>query len=118
MDRWCRALTVFLPLCIAGCVPPPAADLSQPPGGPHVVLSNGGSVINASNTQIALSGHTLKIGFFTDPLNLDCSVQSGEHMVFRVITQPAHGTLNVEQEWDYPQFPANNALFKCDGTRI
>jgi hypothetical protein len=114
MNHWRRALAVCLPLCAASCVPPPP----QPAGGARVTVSNGGSIATVTGTLIALPGHTLKIGFFHDPQNADCSVQGGQHIVFTVLSQPQHGTLDVEQELDYPDYAGNTLMFKCDNGRI
>jgi len=92
--------------------------LPQSIGGARLAYSNGGSVVTLTNTLIALPGHTLKIGFFHDPQNADCSLQADQHIVFTVVTQPAHGTLNVEQESDFPDYPGTNLMFKCNGGRI
>jgi len=82
------------------------------------MLSNGGSIATLTDTLIALQGHTLRIGFFHDPQNADCSVQADQHIVFTVLTQPQNGHLNVSQEFDSPDYPANNLMFKCNDGRI
>src|SRR5579871_3669785 len=103
-------ISLLLPICLAGCVPPPL-----PQNGARVMVSNGGSVTTISGTLIALPGHPLKIGFFHDPLNADCSMQGDQHIVLTVLTQPQHGNLADEPNvMDHPEFPGNSLMFKCD----
>ncbi len=117
MDRRPLVLTWLLPLCAASCAPP-VAGTSQP-GGTHLVISNGGSIATVTGTLIALPGHTLKIGFFHDPQNADCSLQGDQHIVFNVLAQPQFGKLSVEPYvMGFPDYAGNTLLFKCDTGRI
>jgi len=118
MLRLRRALAVFFPLCFAGCSPQIVTTSAPTAGGAHVAISNGGSVITVTGTLIALPGHTLRIGFFHDPQNADCSVQGDQHIVFTVVAQPQHGTLDVESELDFPAYPENSLMFRCSSGRI
>jgi len=109
------ALAFLLPLCFASCAPLPPP---QTGGGARAVVSNGGSIVTLTETLIALPGHTLKVGFFHDPQNADCSMQANQHIVFTVLTQPQHGTLDVQPEMDFPGYPANDLMFKCNTGQI
>ncbi|HYP63261.1 MAG TPA: hypothetical protein VEQ16_05200, partial [Acidocella sp.] len=101
---------------LAGCVLPPPAP--PPNSHPQVSITNGGSLITINNTMIAAAGQTVRIGFLHDHQNPDCSLAVGQHPILDVTTQPAHGSLSQQQTEDFPTYPANNPLSKCNQARI
>jgi hypothetical protein len=49
-------------------------------------------------------------------VDLDCSENKG--IVLRVLQPPAHGSVSLKDEPDYPQFPAVNPRSKCNERKI
>jgi hypothetical protein len=104
---------------LAGCVLPAPAPPAPPPNShPTVSVTGGGSIITMNNTLVTVSGRSLRLSFFHDHQNPDCSLASGQSPVLNITAQASHGTLSTLPTQDFPIYPANNPMVKCSQTRI
>jgi len=112
-------------LSLAGCVPPPQGgptdangnsltNLSTPsPARPQVIISENGAKLTVNETMNSIGGLRLRLGFFHDAQNPDCTLNHGIQIVVKPVTQPQHGTLTITSGVDYPSYPTNAPQFKC-----
>ncbi len=63
-----------------------------------------------------VSGNPIKVGFFQDPQNPDCT-QTGEHTVFRLTSNPQHGTVHILHEENFPKHNEKSIDYKRDTMR-
>jgi hypothetical protein len=67
-------------------------------------------------TLAAVSGKPVKLIFFTDTINPDCSV-SGTTTI-RVTQAPQHGTARIAKTSEFPTFVASNLRSVCNTRRV
>lgn len=98
---------------LPGCVPPP-----PPNAHPTVSVTNNGSVVTITKTLTVASDQTIRLGFLHVKQNPDCSLDETQKPVLSIASQPAHGTVTQQQMQDFPIYPANNPMSKCNQLRI
>jgi hypothetical protein len=109
-DRSIAVLSAALLLLVTACAVP--VKLEHPaPLTPAVVEAY------ADQTLIkgAPSGEKQKMNQFVG-LNPDCTATGVPRVTF--VTQPAHGTMSVEQGEDYPNYPKDNARSACNTRKV
>jgi hypothetical protein len=67
-------------------------------------------------TLAAVSGKPVKLIFYTDSINPDCSV-SGTTTI-RVTQAPQHGTARIAKTSEFPNFVAANIRSRCNLRRV
>lgn len=109
------ALIILTSAGLAGCTLPPP----RPAGSmPTVAISGGGSVLTLDNTIAAVAGQPVRIAFLHARQLPDCTLSMSEMPVFNITAQASHGTLSNTAQPDFPVYPANSPLDKCQGMRI
>jgi len=106
----------FLSVCVAasvvltGCVPPTALNA-------HVTVSGGGSIATVTDTRIVLPNTPMKLNFVT-AVSPTCGPSADPAPEVSVITPPAHGTVNIVNDYGYPTFPISSAFYHCDTVKV
>jgi len=102
-------------LILAGCVPP--QPLTQV-GGAHLSVSDGGAKFTVADTKIVKVNTPMKLGFASAVVTPTCALSTDTPPVVTVVTPPAHGTVNVVNDYGYPNFSPNTPLYHCDTVRV
>jgi hypothetical protein len=107
------AICIVGGLILTGCVPP------QPlAGGAHLSVSDGGAKFTLADTKIVQVNTPMKLNFVFAALTPTCDLSTEPPPVVTVVAPPAHGTVNVVNNYGYPTFSPNSPLSKCNTVRI
>lgn len=106
--KYGSAIAVCATLLLCGCQTTSGRGTLQ--------IANGGSEAILHRGVTLAAGTTARLGFVAET-NPDCS-QSGTIPTVRVLQQPAHGVLEVQEVRDYPSYTRNNARFACNKVRV
>lgn len=83
-----------------------------------MIVTDNGAKLTVNETMNSIGGLRLRLGFFHDAQNPDCTLNHSIQVVVKPLTQPQHGTLAITPGLDYPVYPTTAAQYKCTSTPI